>query len=83
MYWLHCPVTVKTQDETYENMAIKSLTFKRSEETGDAYDVNVVLTHVRITANHYAEDTSDIPSVKSGGELAIEKSNEESGFPFR
>ena len=46
MYWLHLPVKVITQDETYDSMAIKSITFRRSADTGDAYDVNVTLVHV-------------------------------------
>ena len=98
MYWLHCPVTLKTQDETWNNMAIKSMTFKRSEETGDAYDVNIVFTQVRITANQYAGVSrgvmgsggtpnaepgisggtqQDMPQGVSGGELAVEKSEDE------
>ena len=36
MYWLHTPITVKKKDVTYESMAIKSLSFKRSEETGES-----------------------------------------------
>lgn len=50
MYWVHYPVKVVTQDETYENMAIKSITFRRGTETGDAYDVNAVFVHVDDTS---------------------------------
>lgn len=50
MYWLHYPVTIRTQDETYEHMAIKSMTFKRSADTGDAYDVSMTFVHVKPTA---------------------------------
>lgn len=50
MYWLHTPVKVRTQDETYDSMAIKSLTFKRSGETGEAYEVTAVFVHVQPTA---------------------------------
>lgn len=49
LYWMHTPITVKTQDETYEDMAIKSMTFKRTSDTGDAYDVTMVFVHVKST----------------------------------
>lgn len=49
LYWIHSPVTVKTQDETYENMAIKSLTFTRSKDTGDSYEVSMTLVRIKTT----------------------------------
>ena len=81
MYWQHCPITVETQDETYEDMAIKSMTFKRNSDTGDAYDVAVTLMHVKPTAGRLAQYAMG-KQLKRDEEAQARIANKENGSIF-
>lgn len=81
MYWQHCPITVETQDDTYRDMAIKSLTFKRNSETGDAYDVAVTLVHVKPTVGKLAQYSMGKP-IKRDEEAEARIANKENGSIF-
>lgn len=88
MYWLHYPVMIRTQDDTYESMAIKSISFKRNSETGAAYEVSVVFVHINMTSTEMVtrgrgvQGQGGIPEyddegIIDGGVLDVEESGEE------
>ena len=57
-YYDKQPVTIVTSEETYENMAIESISFNKSLETGYAREIPISLRKVRMTQTR----TTTIPS---------------------
>lgn len=50
LYFDRKPVTFRTSDGSYKNMAITGLTITKSKEAGYAYEIPISLKQVRVTA---------------------------------
>lgn len=55
------PITVYTQDKTYVNMVIKTISIKRDEETGAAREIPVELQQIYVTSSEKVDIPADLP----------------------
>lgn len=69
LFFEHLPVRIITKDETYTNMAIKAMSFKRSTEIGFAYEVSLDCVQVRIPSVSIAHNLT----IKDPAETLLEQ----------
>ncbi len=55
------PITVYTQDKTYTDMVIKSISIKRDADTGAAREIPVTLQQIDVTSSEKVEIPANLP----------------------